>query len=309
MLSGFAKIAGLTTDPKEAMDFADTVVMIVPAFAQESIFRLVMKHLRDGQIFVLLPGNFGSLIFKRIMKEEGINKKVTFVETTSIPYAVRIIGPGTVYIEGKKTAFSLASLPSSEIDNAIKAMEGVLFLDTIPIENVLAAGLSNPNMIMHVATATLGMGPMESREGKIQFYREGCSSTVAKVLEKEDEERCAVGSAYGLKLMKFVDVVNTFYGLDMKSIRDFAENTPIHNRMPNDSPKSPKERYISEDCPCGLVPTYWLGKVAGVECPVMESIIKIDNVYNDTNYFDKGVTLKTLGLEGMSRDEILEYVK
>ncbi|MBU1726546.1 MAG: NAD/NADP octopine/nopaline dehydrogenase family protein [Candidatus Omnitrophica bacterium] len=309
MMSGFAKITGLTTDPKEAMDFADIVVMLVPQFAQETIFKLMMPYLRDGQIFVVLPGNFGSMIFRKLMKEGGINKKVTFVETTSIPYAVRVIAPGTIYIEGKKSAFSAASLPASEINNVIEALKDVLFLKIIPLKNVLEVWLSNPNMIMHVATATLGMGPMESRQGKIQFYAEGCSPSVAKVLEKEDEERLAVGKAYGLDLMSFVDVVNNFYELNMKSIRDFAEHTPIHNRMPNDSPKSPKERYISEDCPCGLVPVYDFGKAAGVACPTMEAIIRIDNIYNDADYFKSGITLQKLGLSGMSKEQILDVLK
>ncbi|MFH1593263.1 MAG: NAD/NADP octopine/nopaline dehydrogenase family protein [Candidatus Omnitrophota bacterium] len=309
MLSGFAKIAGLTSDPKEAMDFADIIVMIVPQFAQETIFKLIMPHLRDGQTIVIMPGNFGSLIFKKIMRENGVNKKITFVETSSIPYAVRVIGPGTVYIEGKKTALSAASLPANEINNAIKTLEGVLILEIKPLKNVLEIGLGNPNMIMHVATATLGMGPMESRKGQIQFYKEGCSPSVAKVLEREDLERIDVGKAFGLELKPFVEIVNEFYNLSMKSIRDFAENTPVHNRMPNDSPKSPKERYISEDCPCGLVPVSAFGKAGGVPTPTIDSIINIDNIFNDIDYTKTGLNLDKLGLGGMNKEQIIDYVK
>jgi len=308
MLSGFARVSGLTTDPGEAMDFADVVVMIVPQFAHEAIFKLVMPHLRDGQTMVVLPGNFGSLVFKKMMIEAGLSRAVTFVETTSIPYAVRIVGPGQVYIEGKKVGLTAGSLPSSGTGKALEDLKDVLLLKVSPLENVLAAGLSNPNMIMHVATAALGMGPMESRGGRIQFYAEGCSPSVAKVLEREDEERLAVGRAFGLNLLSFVDTVNVFYGLDARSIRDFAASTPVHNRMPNDSPKSPRERYIHEDCPCGLVPVYEFGKLAGVPCPVIESIIRVCNVYNDTDYFSTGVTLGRLGLAGMSREQVLEYV-
>jgi len=308
-LSGFAKIDGLTTDPKEAMDFADVVVMTVPEFAQAAIFRLVIPYLRDGQTMAVLPGNFGSLVFKKTMKEAGVDKEIIFVETNTIPYGVRVVGPGQAYILGKKKALSAASLPASETDGALDRLKDVLLLEVCPLENVLAAGLSNPNMIMHVATAALGMGPMESREGRIQFYAEGCSPSVAKVLEKEDEERLAVGRAYGLNLLSFVETVNVFYGLNMKSIRDFAENTPFHNRMPNDSPKSPRERYIHEDCPCGLVPVHEFGKLAGVPCPTIESIITVCNIYNNTDYFKEGITLEKLGLAGMTKEQILEYVQ
>lgn len=43
MLSGFAGIAGLTTDPRQAVDFADVIVMFVPQYAQEAIFKLTSK--------------------------------------------------------------------------------------------------------------------------------------------------------------------------------------------------------------------------------------------------------------------------
>ncbi|MFC1576057.1 NAD/NADP octopine/nopaline dehydrogenase family protein [Candidatus Omnitrophota bacterium] len=307
-LSGFAKIAGLTTDPKEAMDFADVILMVVPAFAQESIFKMVMPHLRDGQTFVIMPGDFGSLVFRKMIEEAGIKKKVTFVETVSIPYAVRITGPGEIFIMGKKTAFSLGVLPASETDNAIKALKDVLLLKLVPLNNVIAAGFGNPNMIIHVPTATLNMGAMESRKGAIQFYKEGASQTVSKVLEAMDKERMAIGEALGLKMLTFVESVNVFYSLSMKSIRDFTLNTPIHNNMPNDSPKGPKERYISEDCPYLLVPVSDFGRLVGVPAPTMGSIIAIDNVYNDTDYFKTGRTLDTLGLAGMGRDEILSSV-
>lgn len=179
----------------------------------------------------------------------------------------------------------------------------------IPLKNVLEVGFSNGNMIIHVATAVLGMGPMESCQGKIQFYAEGCSDSVAKVLEKEDQERLAVGRAYGMNLMSFVEIVNKFYNLNMTSIRDFVKNTPIHNRMPNDSPKGPKERYIVEDCPSGLVPVYHFGKLAGVDCPTMEAIIRICNIYNETNYFETGLNPEKLGLGGKNVKEILQYLE
>ena len=305
-MSGFAKIAGLTTDAKEAMAFADIVTMMVPAFGQEAIFRLVMPYLRDGQTIMLMPGNYASLIFRRMMKEAGIDRKVTFVEATSIPYAVRVIKPGTIYMLGVKSAFSAGAHPAGAIQSAIELFKDVLSLTIEPLANVLEAGMSNANMIIHVPTATLNMGLAESTGGKGQFYRDGASETVCKVLEAMDKERLAVGRAYGLSLMSFVEIVNEFYSLDMKSIRDFVLRTPYHNNVPNDFPKSPKDRYISEDCPAELVPMHAFGKAAGVVTPVMDAIIAIDNVYNGVDYLKEGRTLATMGLDGMSKAEILK---
>ena len=308
-MSGFAKIAGLTTDPKEAMNFADIVMMMVPAFGQEAIFELVMPHLRDGQLFVLMPGNFGSLIFNKMMRDAKINKKVTFVEATSIPYAVRIIGPGTIYLLGVKTAVSAGALPAAEINNVVNKLKGVLSLKIIPLANVLEAGLSNGNMIVHTPTSTLNMGLAESTGGKGQFYRDGVSPTVAKVLEAVDAERLAVGKAFGLKLMSFVEIINNFYSLNVSSIRQFVVETPYHNNVPNDFPKGPQERYITEDCPYVCVPVNALGKLAGIEMPATEAIITIDGLYNDTNYFQTGRSMDKMGLAGMSVKDIIAYMQ
>ena len=66
-----------------------------------------------------------------MMEKAGINKKITFVDTTTIPYAVRVIGPGKIYIEGKKTSLSAASLPAAEINTALDKVKDVLFLKVI----------------------------------------------------------------------------------------------------------------------------------------------------------------------------------
>jgi len=307
-LSGFAKITHLTSDPQEAVNFSDVVIMIVPQFAQANMFKLIMPYIKDGQILLIMPGNFGSLLFKKMMRENGINKKIVFIETNTMPYASRVVTSGKVFIMGVKDSFSVASLPAGEMNNVIEKLRDIFSMNITPCENVLKIGFSNPNMIMHVATAVLGMGPMESREGKMQFYAEGASPSVCKVLEKEDEERINVGKAYGLDLTTFVETCNNFYNLKMKSIRDFAANSPIHNNMPNDSPHNPKYRYISEDCPCGLVPVYSFGKSLDVPCPAIKSIITISGIYNDLNYFKTGVTIEKLGLSGMKKEQILAYL-
>lgn len=57
------------------MEYSDTILMVVPSFAQETLFKLVLPNLKDGQLMVILPGNFASLVFRRMMKEAGMNKK------------------------------------------------------------------------------------------------------------------------------------------------------------------------------------------------------------------------------------------
>lgn len=164
-------------------------------------------------------------------------------------------------------------------------------------------------MVAHVSTAVLNMGLAESRQGDFYFYKEGMSESVSKVQQKVDDERVAVGKGLHLDLESFVELVNIFCHLNVTSIREFAVTTPVHNSFGHDFPKSPRERYISEDCPYLLVPVHGFGKIAGIHTPAIESIITMASIMNETDYFTKGRNLEKLGLAGMGVEQVLNYVQ
>jgi opine dehydrogenase len=308
-ISGFAKIEAITTEIGEAAAFSDLLLMIVPSFAQEIFFKLAMPYLRDGQIMVILPGNFASLVFKKMMKEAGLDKKVTFAETNTIPPACRIAGPGQVFIVALKEAVEIAAFPSTRIGVVTDKLKGILPVKLLSLRNVLEAGFSNANMIVHPATAVLNMGVAESRQGGFFFYKEGMSESVSKVQQKIDEERLAIAKGLGLHLCPFVETIKTFYDLDVKTIREFALTSPIHSSFGYDGPKSPRDRYVSEDCPYLLVPVHEFGKLLGIRALAIESVIRIASIYNDADYFEDGRNIEKLGLSGMSKEQILNYVR
>lgn len=307
--SGFAPLEALTSDMKEAAGFADILFVIVPSFAQEPLFSLLLPNLGDRHTIVLLPGNFGSLVLMRMMREAGCTDRPTLVEANSIPHACRITGPGEVFVLGVKKGFEVASLPAAGLDDVRGMISELLGLECIPLRNVLAAGLANANMIVHPATAVLNMGVAESRKGEFYFYREGMSESVTKVQQAIDDERLAVARALGLHLAPFVETVRIFYNLEVENIYDFARNSPIHSSFGYDGPRSPRDRYVSEDCPYLLVPLLELGSTSGVETPAVQCIVRIASIYNDTDYLAGGRTLERLGLAGLSREEILDYVE
>jgi opine dehydrogenase len=308
-ISGFARIANATTDIGEACDNADLIMMIVPSFAQEPLFQILLPHLRHGAVLALLPGNFGSLILKPMMADAGIRRDVVVAETNSIPYACRIVGPGQVFITGVKQTINVGFLPATSRETALRALKEVFPIALSPVSNVLEIGLNNPNSVAHVATAVLNMGLAESRQGRFFFYKEGMSESVSKVQQAIDNERVAVGQALGLEMMTFIELVKLFYDLTVTSIREFATTTPVHNTFGYDFPRSPRERYISEDAPFLLVPLHSFAQSLGVPVPATESIIRVASLMNETDFFLTGRTVETLGLSGKSRDEMLDSVR
>ena len=51
-----------------------------------------------------------------------------------------------------------------------------------------------------------------------------------------------------------------------------------------------------------------LGKAAGIATPLLESMIAIIESLLGMDFHSKGRSLRNLGLEGMSRDEIIKFI-
>ena len=89
LLPGFQSIARLTSDVAQAVAYSELLVIPVPSFAQEPIFRSMLPSLRSGQLIYLLPGNYGSLEMARIAIEAGYGHlDLTFIDAATIPWAV-----------------------------------------------------------------------------------------------------------------------------------------------------------------------------------------------------------------------------
>ena len=67
-----------------------------------------------------------------------------------------------------------------------------------------------------------------------------------------------------------------------------------------------QNRFLTEDTPSGLVPLEAFGQLAGVETPVMTSVIELANRLLGQDFRAAGRNLKCLGLEGMNVSEIKE---
>ena len=68
-------------------------------------------------------------------------------------------------------------------------------------------------------------------------------------------------------------------------------------------------RYLTEDCPNGLVPWVALAELCGVATPTMRAIITIYSHIHERDWWQVGRKLDRLGLDGMTKEQVLEFVK
>ncbi|MDG6881944.1 Opine dehydrogenase [Phocoenobacter uteri] len=306
--SGFTKIASISRDLKYAVEFSELLILPVPSFAQELLFIEMLPYLTDGQVIMLMPGNYGSLVLNKIKNEMGYQDlDLLFVDAISIPWATRIVGPAQLAILGMKEFLPLSALPASRTQEAIERLTPIFPLKLTALQNVICAGLENINFGGHPLLTTLNMGLLENFEGKFNYYQDCCSVATANAAAVMEDERQAIGRGLGVRLSSELDMMNALYNMDCKTVYEVNRTSTTHGKL-NSAPRSSFDRYITEDAAYLLVPCYEFAQLLGIEVPIITSCLHIDNAYNNTNYFKTGRTLDKMGLAQLSVEQIMALI-
>jgi opine dehydrogenase len=230
---------------------------------------------------------------------------VTVSEAETFIYASRSDGPAQARIFRMKEAVPLAALPATRNRLVLDCIHEA-YPQFIDGGNVLQTGLNNMGSIFHPALTLLNAGWIETTHGDYQFYIDGVSPSVARVLEVLDRERVTVGSALGLRTRNAMEWLKLAYDT---SGADLYE--AIHNQEGYYGIKAPptlNHRYIFEDVPCSLVPIASLGDRFGVSVRAMDAVVTLANIVHRTDYWRRGRTVDKLGFSTLSVSELTAYV-
>lgn len=309
ILPGFESTIKGTTNEKEAAEFADMMVMVCPSFAQEILFKGLLPHLKDQQKIVLMPGNYGGLVLAKMVDETRPELDLTFVDAISIPWATRIEEPGVITIMGIKEFLPMSVFPKSKATNELTAqLNDVMPLPIEILDNPIIAGLENINFGGHPLMTAVNIGILENFDGNFNYYKDCCSVATANACKVLDKERLAVGNGLGYQLRTELEAMNALYACDAETVYEFNRASVTHGKI-NKGPNSSKARYITEDIPYLFVPCHELGKLVGVNTPIVDSIINLANAYNETNYYETGRTLEKMGIANLTIDQIKNKLK
>lgn len=304
---GFGKLKLVTDDMQAALARAEVIMVVVPSSAHADIAQLCTPFLKDGQIIVLHPGRTGGAIeFARVLKRDGCQADVTIAETETFIYASRSDGPAQARIFRIKDAVPLAALPATRTSDVLEALSAAYpqYIDGI---NVLHTGLNNMGAIFHPALTLLNAGWIEATGGNYQFYLDGVTPSVARVLDALDRERVTVAAALGIRARTALEWLALAYNATGETLHDAIHNQPGYAGIK--APATLQHRYIFEEIPMSLVPIAALGQRYGVAVPAIDSIIRIACLIHRTDYWRRGRTLERLGIKDLSVGEITRYVE
>ncbi|MDW3229224.1 MAG: NAD/NADP octopine/nopaline dehydrogenase family protein [Acidobacteriota bacterium] len=300
-LEGFGKVNLATSDIKEAIDDADIIMVVVPATGHRFIAEAAAPHLRDGQIIVLNPGRtFGALEFKQVLNSKGVHKDVIIAEAQTFIYASRSTGPGQAKIFRIKNSIPVASIRAHLIPEVLAKLR-VAYPQFVAGDNIFKTSLDNIGAVFHPSLCVLNAGWIED-ESEFQFYSQGASLSVCQVLEAVDQERTRVAEALGIRALTAREWLFLAYHAAGKNLYEAMKANPGYRGIM--APNRLNMRYITEDVPTSLVPIASVGKKFGVETPTIDSIIKLASILTQTDYWQIGRTVESLGIKDMTLREL-----
>jgi opine dehydrogenase len=302
---GFGKLTLVTANIAEAIEHAETIMVVVPSSAHADIARIVAPHLRNGQIIILHPGRtFGAIEFDKVLRDNHCAADAIIVEAETFIYASRSDGPASAYIFRIKDSVPLAALPATDTQQVLEIINSAYpqFIDGV---NVFHTSMNNIGAIFHPALTILNAGRIESTRGDFQFYVDGVTPSVARVLEALDRERVAVASAIGIRAQTAIAWLKKAYDTDGVDLFEAIQNQTGYYGI--GAPKTLAHRYVFEDVPMSLVPLAALGQRYEVPVRGMESMIRMACIIHQKDYWQSSRTLVKLGLADMSVSKLMRF--
>ncbi|MGQ9630708.1 MAG: NAD/NADP octopine/nopaline dehydrogenase family protein [bacterium] len=306
-VQGFAKLNLITTNAREALDGVDVVMVVVPATGHREMATLLGPHLSDGQVVILNPGRTGgALEFAEVLRQLGNPSYPFIAEAETLLYACRITNPAQVRIFSIKNSVPVATFPAYRIPDVL-AIIGKLLPQFVPGDNVLKTSLNNIGSVFHPALTILNAAWIEERHGDFDYYHEGASPSVAKVLESLDAERVAVAAALGIRALTAREWLYLAYGAAGRNLYETMQANTGYSGIK--APNTLEHRYVTEDVPTSLVPIASLGEQFGVPVPTIKAFIHLASILHGRDYWAEGRTVARLGLAGLSVQQIRQLVE
>jgi opine dehydrogenase len=307
---GFFTPAAMTTDAEEAAADADIVMVAAMAMGHEAIVRNLLPHAKDGSLVAFNTGYYACLRF--YPKFRRLRKRVILAETDILPYLCLRTGPHGVRIDGIKKEVGVAALPASDTPAALKLLRKTKLLRFFPRKHSLEVSLSSMNLLFHAPIVLFNMAASENTKGDYVFYRDGVSPGIGRIIHAMDAERIAIGRKVGVRLLHCVAATKRYYAdyhVTGDTIDECLRTNLAYARDVFPMPSIRDFAVFRQDLAYGLPPIVELGRLLNVPTPTFRMIVDIANLACQTDYMREGLTLRKLGIAGMTASTLLRYLR
>jgi opine dehydrogenase len=198
----------------------------------------------------------------------------------------------------------IAALPAYRTPDVLKVVNRA-FPQFVAGTNVLQTSYDNIGMVFHPPVTMLNAAWIESHHD-FEYYIEGISQSVSKVLERVDAERRAVAGAVGVNTHSAREWLYLAYNSAGRTLFESVQATPGYAGV--QAPNTLVHRYLLEDVPMSLVPISDTGRQYGVPTPTIDAFIHMASLMLERDFRREGRSLERMGIKGMSVKDLRRAV-
>lgn len=291
----------------DALSDVDVIMIATTTDAHKALANECAPYLRDGQILLLNPGHVcGALEVSHIIRDiHHCTADIVIGECSDLMYSCRVLEVGSIFHSGLKSRTEVATLPSADIGHLMEKLQPI-FPNLVAAKNILETGFEGSGAMLHPIPSFMNVNHTDRGE-RYDYYIEGITPSIAKLVSQCDQERLAVCRALGLNVPSLVENLQHIYGLEQDDLYDLLQHNNAYKGL--NSPPNIQHRFFTEDTLCGIVPLASVGAMLGVKTPIMDSFIQIASVICGRDFLAEGRNAESLGLVGKSPEEIQALVR
>jgi opine dehydrogenase len=304
VLEGFQPVAFAGHKIEKALDGADIIYAVGPAYSTRPFAEVCEPYLKQGQIVIVCPSSCGgSIEFKNGAGLDLRDGDIAVAETSTLPYAVRLLEAGKIKIFNKlKGGLFLAAVPAQHTDYVLEKVRDVYPMMSAA-KNILQTSLQNGNPVIHPTITLMNVALIERTKGDFEFYHEGVTPAVGRLIEAVDRERIAIGKKLGVEVIPDPEL-----GVIQGYMKEATYDNGFITAPGFEGVKAQASldyRYFNEDVGYGLVFLQKLGEHVGVATPIMSAVITLVSLLMNRDYLGESRrTMETLGLSKYTAKEL-----
>lgn len=299
-------IEAAASDAEAMLSGADIVLVAVPAFAHREVARKTAHLIPEGALVVLFTGGLGSQEWHNAVRQAGATLRYPVVETSTLPYAVRLAGPSRARIILRLKYFSAAVFPG-RLRHEVEHRFLRLFPQARLAASIVEPCLRNVNGIIHPPVMLANISRVEDPDGAgWKVWQQGVTPAVARIVDRVDAERLAVARAFGIELPPVGEEQHAMgYGPGGGILESLTESRSLAEI---EGPTSVDHRFFTEDVPYFLSALIDLAELAGTPCPTMRAVAVLAGAIHGQDWIGNGRTLASLGLDQRRVEDLLAYL-
>lgn len=290
-----------TTDLAAALDAAELVHVVVPAYGHDPFFEAMLPLLRPEHLVVVWSGRLGSLRLAHLAELFG-RACPRIAEVNTLPYGARLESPGRVRVLYRADSLHVAAYPADGGDSVVETLAS-LYPMVSRAPHVIGSALLNSSLLVLPTGTVLNAGGVESSGGDFCLFRDGLTPAVTRVVGTLNRELAAIARRYRAEVPVYSRAV--LEGPGSVEAANFTGRSP-EDYLAMRGPDRVDGRYLRENVPYGLVPLAGLARAAGIACPVLDGLIALGDAL--CGGLGAGRSLGTLGLDGLGPEEIINLV-